>query len=125
RSEEPGARRRPIEVEIPHELVREIVDARLLAGIPEIVRGGIPALLRRDMDTRLHDADEVHSESGELAIQFAARPVGKLARVPAELAVIIPTPGLPIEVERERIERDVARAVAAHGLEQARLIDAP
>lgn len=114
RIEEPGARSRLVEIEIPHELVREVVDARLLAVDPQAVLGRVPALLGVNVDARLHDADQVHAEAGELAAELAARTVGKLTDVPAELSVVILTPGLPVEVEREGIERDVPRAVAAH-----------
>src|SRR6185312_16491473 len=82
--EEPGAGRGVIEVQVLDRLVREVIEARPLAGNPKLMCRGVAALFGFDMDARLHDADEVHAQRGELSPQLAARAIGELLPAPAE-----------------------------------------
>src|SRR5690348_18050446 len=90
-----------------------------------MMRSGVAALLRIDVDARFHDADEMDPGSLELRGELAARAVGKLLSVPAKLPVLILSPCLPVEIELEGIERNVLGAVGLHVLQQLLLVDPP
>ena len=76
------------------------------------------------MDARLHDPGEVDAALVQLAFQLAIGAVRKFGGVPAELAPVL-APRLPVEVEREVVDRDVFRTIGVDELQQLVLVDAP